>query len=528
MRFDVIVRNVAILDGTGRSAVLGHIGIRDGRLAAVGESIASDATAVEVVDAAGLTAAPGFIDIHNHGDLGVVSDPGCVSALGQGITTQLLGLCGYSAAPLSDSTAGSVRVEEPLGFPGIDITWRGIGGYREALAAAGPGTNVATLVGHNTVRRLVVGAAARPATGDEVRRMADLVSTAMEEGAVGFSSGLTYAPGMYGDRAELTALAGAAARHGGAYHTHMRYGDLGVLGSIDDAIATAEAAGARVNISHLYPSPQDPSDQPERIGERIGAARARGIDVTFDMTLFRRGCGPWNQNLPQWALDGGTAALADGLRDPATRAKIRAFVAGAERTASPTKWDDDYVVHVTQPVAERYVGRSLSEIAREAGVEPLDAALDLLIEDPQFWEGATYKRQPDLDGMLRNPLCVPITDGLCSHPLRHRAVGLMQTTFGAFGLLLGDYVRERGVLSLEEAVHRLTGLAAERLGLRDRGLLVTGMAADLVLFDPATIANLATLHEPWLPPAGINRVMVNGRWAWRDGVPTGVRAGVVV
>ena len=227
-----------------------------------------------------------------------------------------MGLCGYSAAPLSDATASSVLVEEPLGFPGTAITWRGIGGYRETLATAGPGTNVATLVGHNTVRRLVVGAAGRPATTDEIGGWPDLVETAMDEGAVGFSSGLTYAPGMYGDRAELTELAAAAARHGGVYHTHMRYGDLGILGSVDDAIATAAAAGARVNISHLYPSPDDSPNLPDRVAERLAAARERGVDVTFDLTLFRRGCGPWTQGLPTWALDGGTTALRARLREP--------------------------------------------------------------------------------------------------------------------------------------------------------------------------------------------------------------------
>ena len=308
----------------------------------------------------------------------------------------------------------------------------------------------------------------------------------------------------------------------------MRYGDLGILGSVDDAIATAAAAGARVNISHLYPSPDDSPNLPDRVAERLAAARERGVDVTFDLTLFRRGCGPWTQGLPTWALDGGTTALRARLREPAVRTEIRSFVTADEAAATPTNWDDAYVVHVTQPEAERYVGRSLADIARKSGVEPLDAALDLLIEDPQFWVGSTYKRQADLDAMLRNPLCVPITDGLCSHPTRHRAVGLMQTTFGAFGLLLGSYVRERKVLPLETAVHRLTGLAAERLGLRDRGRLAPGFAADLVLFDPATIGNEATLEQPWLPPAGISRVMVNGRWAWRDGAATGTRAGIVI
>ena len=523
--FDVVVRGARIVDGTGEPARDGDIGIRDGRFAAVGESLPDDAGATSV-DARGLVAAPGFIDLHTHSDVSLLSEPGCESAIEQGVTTQATGLCGFSAAPVSPDTVRAMVDEEPVfAFPGVAWDWTTMRGYRDAVTAARPATNVTTFVGHNSLRRYVIGSANRPPTSDELARMQALIEQGIDEGARGFTTGLSYAPGLFASVEELAALASVAAKHGLAYHTHMRYGEMTVRDSVDEALDTARRAGVILNISHLYPRPTRPPEEADVLLGKLRDARAEGIDVTFDLTVFPRGGGAWVQGLPGWARDGGNEATAAVIRDPASRARLKAELANPGPESWATDWDDEVICKVNSPSNEHLFGRTIGDIARERGQDPLDTALDLVLEDGQFWVAPTIKDQRHLDRLIASPLCVPIGDGFSHHPVRHKAMGLMPKSFGTFPLVLGSYVRDRGVLSLEGAVHKVTAEPARRLGLSDRGLLAPGMAADLVLFDPATVANRATEADPAARPAGIARVMVNGRWAVIDGAATGERAG---
>ncbi len=526
----LVLENGTVIDGSGARAFVGSVAIENGRISAIGaEAEFRDAPSLDV---GGLAVSPGFIDMHTHSDVSVLSDPDCVSAVGQGVTSQIVGHCGFSAAPTDEFTRSSLRAEEPVfgfppgdGFPSGEWGWQAVGDYLAAVAAARPRTNIGTLVGHNTIRRLVVGTENRPATASEIGRMADLIGESLDAGALGVSSGLSYVPGVFASREELTSLARAAAKRERRYHTHMRYGELSVSESLREAIETARHADCRVNVSHLYPTTADEPGEADKLLDLIEAATDGGAGVTFDLTLFRRGGGAWLQSLPLWARDGGVAATVDRIRNRATR---RRLITELRRLNQGRDWDDDLIVKVNRPENAGLVGRSIGAVAAERDLEPAAAALSLVVEDGQFWIAPTIKRQRDLDLLLRQSSCVPVTDGMAAHPERHAHLGLMPKTFGTFPLLLGDYVRERGVLELEEAVSRVTSMPAERMGLSDRGRLAPGYRADIVVFDPATIANRATDARPGLPPAGVHHVMVNGTWAVRDGKLTSERSGEVL
>ncbi len=523
---DVLIVNGTVVDGTGAPGFPATVIVEGGRLRVErGPVPATDGA--EVVDATGRVVAPGFVDQHTHSDVSNLSEPHAISAIEQGVTTQVVGLCGFSAGPITDESLVGMVDEEPVfGFPDVSWDWRSIGGYLDTVNRVGIATNTVTLVGHSTLRRSVMGSAQRGPTTGELQRMKDLLREGMREGARGFSTGLSYAPGTFATIEELTELTGVAAEEGWPYHTHMRYGESTVGESLEEAIATAERSGVELNVSHLYPRPIDPPNEADRLIGMIEAARARGVRVTWDTTVFPRGGGAWVQSLPLWALDGGMTAMQARLHDPDVRRRIREFLERDTETAWAEQWDDQLIVKVNRTEARALVGRTIGEVARERAADPLDTALDLVIEEGQFWVAPVIKRQADLDRLLSHPLGVPVTDGMASHPVKHRDLGIMPKTFGSFPQILGRYVREARVMSLEHAVHQITQVPAGRAQIRDRGVLADGLAADLVIFDPTTIANRATeAGDPAARPAGIDRVMVNGRWVVRDGAATDERPG---
>jgi N-acyl-D-amino-acid deacylase len=355
--------------------------------------------------------------------------------------------------------------------------------------------------------------------------MRRLIREAIDEGARGFTTGLSYAPGLFASVEELAALASVAAERGLTYHTHMRYGDADVRASVAEALETAARAGVILNISHMYPRADQPLEEADVLLAMLDEAQRRGVEVTFDLTVFNRGGGAWVQSLPGWARDGGSAATDAVIRDAAARKRLVDTLTGPDADFWMQDWDDQVICKVSRPDNAHLTGRSIGEIARERGKAPIDTALDLVLEDGQFWIAPTIKDQAHLDRLIVSPRCVPIGDGFANHPEKHRAYGLMPKSFGTFPLVLGSYVRDRGVLTLEEAIRKITAEPARRLGLSDRGRLAPGLAADLVVFDPAMVANRATESDPAARPAGIDRVMVNGAWVVTRGRATGTRSG---
>jgi N-acyl-D-aspartate/D-glutamate deacylase len=525
---DCVIRNATRYDGSGGPPTHGDIGIDAGRIVSLGERIA-DGAAGEEIDVGGLAVAPGFIDLHTHSDVSLLSEPGCISAVEQGVTTQAVGLCGFSAAPVGPASLAGLVEEEPVfAFPGVAWDWTTIGGYREAVDRARPATNVITFVGHNSLRRFVVGSSNRAPTPSELDRMVALIDEAIDDGARGFTTGLSYAPGLFATTDELVTLARAAAARRRPYHTHMRYGPDGVVASVREALDTAGRSGVELNISHLYPHADLAPDAADELLEMLDDARRRGIEVTFDLTVFQRGGGAWVQSLPAWARDGGQAGTAAVIRDPTSRERLVEYLEGPDADWWMADWDDQLICKVNRPELADLAGRSIGEIARQRGHAPIDTALDLVLEDGQFWIAPTIKSQDHLDRLIASPLCIPIGDGFAHHPEHHRPYGIMPKSFGTFPLVLGSYVRDRGVLSLPEAIRKITAEPARRLGLTDRGRLARGFAADLVVFDPATVGNRADGADPAARPAGIDQVMVNGHWAVIGGAATGERSGAVV
>jgi len=519
-----------IIDGTGSPAFAGTVEVDGGLIAAVHRGRrgpvpdgADGADGAEVIDLGDLVLAPGFVDLHTHSDVSMLSDPGCISAVVQGVTTQVVGHCGFSAGPVDDVTKTRMMQEEPVfGFPNVAWNWASTADYLDAVDHAAVATNTMTLVGHNTVRRLVMGSVARPATSAERSTMVAHLQAALADGAAGVSTGLSYAPGVFADTDELVAIARTAASAGRRYHTHMRYGELSVRQSLAEAIATARGADAALNVSHLYPYVTDPADEAARMLEMIEDARDGGLDVTFDLTVFPRGGGAFAQLLPLWAHEGGMTGTVAMIQDPETRPRM---VAELVATRTPESWDDALIVKVNDAANAALVNRTIGDIARERGQPPAECALDLIVEDGQFWIAPVIKRQDDLDLLLSHPLCVPVTDGMAAHPVLHRDLGVMPKTFGSFPLVLGSYVRERGVLRLEEAVAKMTSLAAQRAFIADRGRIAAGLAADLVVFDAHKVGNRATEDDPVAFPAGIVHTVVGGQFALRDGQLTDLRNG---
>jgi N-acyl-D-amino-acid deacylase len=530
--YDLILRNGRVVDGSGAPWYRADLAIAGERIVAIGRRL--DGPAARELDCAGLIVTPGFIDLHSHSDVTLLVNPRAESAVRQGITTQVVGQCGFSAGPVRWESRDAFRQDSFIfAYDGYEWTWRDIAGYRQALAAAQPAINVATLVGHGALRQFIMGAAARRPTPDELAGMQRALDDALEQGARGLSSGLTYAPGRFAETDELAALGKVVRRHGGVYHSHMRDYTRFLLDSINETIAVGEAAGIPVNISHMYPgSPQFWGELAHRATETVDAARRRGVEATFDITPWTRGGGPYMQMLPSWAQDGGFSALKLRLQDPATRRRIaHELEHGAPDWKGwlPIAWDDQLIAKVGRPANQSWCGRTIADIAAERGLPPAETALLLLLEDDgQYWTAPTIKSQDDINHILSHPLGVPITDGMALAPYGPLHQPTMPRSYGTFPRVLGRYVREWGVLRLETAVQKLTSMPAMRVGLADRGILRQGLYADITVFNPDTVLDRETYQDPHAFPAGIEHVIINGRLVVEAGVQSDARPGKVL
>jgi dihydroorotase/N-acyl-D-amino-acid deacylase len=528
--FDLVISNGHIIDGTGSPWYSGDIGIRDGRISAIGNL--STAARKRTIDAKGRVVAPGFIDMLGQSEMTILVDPRLPSKIYQGITTEITGE-GGSAAPLNDTIIAADRA----GYDHYKINpeWRTFRQYFTRLEKQGIGINLASYVGATQVRRMVLGDADVQPTPQQLEQMRALVSEAMHDGAVGVSTALMYAPAPYAKTEEIIALAAEASKFGGIYATHMRNESDSVLEAIDEAVRIGREAHIPVEIWHFKVAGKaNWGHMPESIA-RVNRARAEGVDVTADTYAYTAWFNSMSAFVPAWAHDGGDAKLIERLKDPATRARIR-----KDMEAPSKDWDNewqeisgpqDVMIGVIQnPELKQFQGKRLTDVAKAWNKDPMDALFDFLIADKAFTECAVFgMSEPDVALALQQPWVSIDNDSSGTSP-----EGILgeehphPRAYGTFPRILRKYVREEKMLTLPEAIRKFSALPAQRMRLTDRGVLKQGMWADVVVFNPETVRDLATFDEPNRLSAGMDYVLVNGVPVIEDGKMTGALPGRVL
>jgi N-acyl-D-amino-acid deacylase len=517
--FDLLIRNGLIVDGTGSPWYRGDVGVRGDRIAAVG--LLRGAVARDTIDATGLVVSPGWIDMLGHSEYPLLRDGRAISKITQGITSEITGEV-TSVVPVNANTLRELGRDS--------VPWRDLDGYFRALEAARPAINLGTFVTVGSVRRYAMGDADRAPSPTELDTMRAQVAAAMEDGAMGLSSGLIYAPASYATTEEVIELARVAASYGGGYASHIRSEGDRLVEAVEEAIRIGEQAGTWVQIHHLKASGRPNWGKMPQAVAAIDAARGRGVDVTADQYPYPASGTGLDAIIPNWAHAGGTDSLLARLTDPATRARLR-----AELMAGGTDWNIGasaggpqgvMIAGVAVDSLRRYQGMRLSEVARARGQEVVDALFDLLLADGAQTAAIYFSMsEDDIEHAMRQPwMMVGIDAGA-------RAADSTVTgrphprAYGSFPRILCRYVRERGVITLPDAIRRFTSLPAARVGLDDRGVLKEGMHADLTIIDPATVCDRATFEEPVQVSAGIVHVIVNGVPVLRAGTPTDARPG---
>lgn len=526
-RFDIAIVGGKVIDGTGAPWYYADLGIAGDRITAIARTRPGDVSplataAAEVIDARGRVVSPGFIDMHSHSDLTLLGNPTADSKVMQGVTTEVIGQCGVSASPISAERAAEVQAL--LGEDGIAVDWRRFSEYAARVESLGMSVNVAGLVGHGTVRMDAMGFRQAAPTQDELAVMRRLVEEAMDDGAFGFSTGLIYTPGSYSTTDEVVELAKAAARHGGTYFTHMRSESRGLLAATNEAITIGREAGMPVQISHLKCAGAARGRSGELI-ELLASARAAGIEVTADQYPYTAGATSLAAMLPPWAHVGGQDEMRARLRDPETRRRMRSDMLG-----TLPGWENDFGsitfadVLIAGCADHALEGKCVQQVADERGQDAHDTMFDILADtDINTGMVVFMMKEEDVRAILAQEIVMIGSD---SSGVAPRLGGKPHPrSYGTFVRVLGEYAREQKVISLAQAVHKMTGLPAAKLGLQDRGLLREGFRADIVVFDPGTVIDRATYQDPHQFPAGIAHVMVNGRFTVRDGEHTGSRPG---
>jgi N-acyl-D-aspartate/D-glutamate deacylase len=523
---DLLIRDGMILDGTGAEPVRADLAVRDGRIAAITPRHSGPAR--RTVEAQGLMVAPGFIDIKTHSDFTLPYAPRAESKILQGVTTEVVGHCGFSLAPVVPGRA-RVLQEYLAGFaPWIETRETSFAAYMDDFAATA--VNTVMQVGHNTLRLMTVGMDDRAPTEDEMAVMQRLLAEGLAAGALGLSSGLFTAPGSFAQPSELHALLGSVRQHGGTYATHLRNESDAVFEAVREAIEASEKSGVHVQIVHLKLSGLENRGRAGQLLAEIDAARRRGVRVDCDAYPYTCAANPLRNLLPLWVQEGGLQAMLGRLRDPAVRRRVDREIDARGLTSFGRIASWDAVSLSTSRTRSADAGRSMAELARRAGVEPIDFVCDLLEADA----GASYVvvcsiDEADVQALLRSPAVLVGSDGRSVAPDSVTGQGRPHPRFyGTFPRVLGHYARDLGLLSLPEAVHKMTGAPARILGLAERGLLREGYWADITTFDPGTIIDRATYEDPHRYPAGIGTVIVNGTMVVDSGEHTGTLPGRVL
>ncbi len=526
---DLKLEGGLVIDGTGAAGSRADVGIRDDAVVAIGDLGREHAgTRINV---SGKVVAPGFIDIHSHSDWRLWGNRRAESKIRQGVTTEVVGNCGFSPAPVSTEYLDDLRGFALYLPRAMDFRWRSMAEYLRAFDAEGTAVNVAQLLGHGAVRIAAMGFARRAPTAGELARMRSLVRAGMEEGAWGLSTGLIYAPGSYAETAELIALARELRPQRGVYASHIRGEGATLLDAVDEAIRIGREGDVPVEISHLKAAGRPNWGRVVDALARIDAAQAEGVDVSADVYPYTASSTTLRTLLPDWALEGGIDAMLKRLGDPELRARIRADVETPESgqgLVARVGWDN--VMVASSPHRRDAEGRRMTDVAAARGLDPLDAAMELIVAEGGKGHMILFQLdERDVRRVLVHPRVMIGSDGYALAPTGEMSGGVPHPrSYGTFPRVLGAYTRDERLFGLPQAVHKMTGLPASRLGLRDRGVLRVGARADITVFDARRVADVATYEQPHRYPEGIEYVIVNGRLVIKGGQHTGSLPGRVL
>ncbi len=522
---DILIRGAQVFDGGGTPPLEADIAIGGDRIVAVGRDPLSQ-TARRVIDARGLAAAPGFVDIHGHSDYHLLITGTAESAVLQGVTCEIGGNCGYAAAPIWGPWWED-RAKTYRELYGLDHGWHDVRSYFRRLLDPGISMNFGLLVGHNTLRGSVMGGADRAATAGELQAMVTALEQGMDEGAIGLSTGLIYSPACFSPPEELATLTAAAGRKGGILTTHMRSEGDDLLEAVREVITAAEGGHTPLQISHLKTSEDRNWGKLPQVFDLIESAQRRGVDVTADRYPYTASNTELLAVLPKWAIEGSKAAQTARLVDPNVRARIRQEIGEGVKAQD---WSQVMISEVARDEDRRYQGLRVDAAARVAGQEPLDFVLDLLHRGETRVDAIYFTmNEANLREILRKPYVMIGSDSGCRAHYGPLSTGRPHPrTFGTFARVLGHYARKVGLFDLATAIRKMTSDPCRRVGLRDRGWLRPGYAADVVLFDPDRVRDTATYEEPIRYPVGVHTVLVNGVPTVEAGEHTGARAGKIV
>jgi N-acyl-D-aspartate/D-glutamate deacylase len=523
---DILIRGGQVLDGSGAPGRTADVVVADGHIVAIGTGHARQAR--RIIDAGGQVVAPGFIDIHTHSDFTLPLNPRAESKIRQGVTTEVLGNCGFSAAPALPGRAEMLRDYLAASAPWLEFRETTFVDYMQTFPATA--VNTVMQVGHNTLRLMALGMEDRPAKPDELALMQRLLEEALEAGVLGLSSGLFTAPGGYAGPEEMMALGQVLGRHGAAYGAHIRDEADRVFEAVQEAIAIGETCGIHVQIAHLKLSGTDNWGGAARLLAEIEAARRRGVRVDCDQYPYTTATNPLRNLLPTWVQEGGMEAMLQRLSQTAIRARIQEDIAahGLNNFGRISTWDAVRIA--ISPHQPQYAGRTIGDIARSRSCAPLDAVCDYLIADRGHTRILiTSMAEEDVQEIVRSPRVLVGSDGTSLAPYGTTGQGKPHPRFyGTFARVLGHYVRELGLLSLPQAIYKMTGGSARALGLMDRGIVREGYRADITIFDAETIVDRATYDDPHQYAAGISTVIVNGVVVIDAGEHTGALPGQVL
>lgn len=524
MRLDILVKNGELLDGLGTPRHQTNLGIAGDTIAYLGNE---QPEASEVIDASGQVVTPGFIDIHTHEDTWLFYDPSATEKLSDGVTTLIVGNCGFSAAPLLPGREKLVQ-ENFLNFVNVPWNWSSVDEYLQRLSSVGLGVNVGTLVGHNAIRLNVMGTEKRAPTDEELEKMKSLVRTAMADGAFGLSTGLIYVPGIYSETNELVDLCKVVAQSQGLYTSHIRGEASTLRTAVREALEIGRRAKIPVEISHHKASGRNNWGTIRETLVMIEAARKSGVDVNCDVYPYTAGNTGLGTLIPSWVFADGLSEAKERMTDPTTRSKIIAGMMtqkkDEERPLIDTGPENIFISYNKyDPSLE---GKSIAELAKTSHVSPAEIVLDLVMKHGGSMHSIFIilfeMSEQDVETVMHHSLSMIASDSVNPTGRPHPRV------FGTFSRVLAKYVREKQLLTLEEAVRKMTSMPAHKMGLFDRGVIKVGNKADLVIFDPAEVRDMATFEDPARYSEGMNYVLVNGKVAWEHNKQTALRSGTVL